>query len=69
VYDFNIVPIGAISSAANGLDTTVLWVTCDIMSLGVLAFGYLRLRKAIATSRGFSRWGVRAPAPRHRAMR
>jgi len=50
---FDIATIGVISSAAGGLDTTMLWITCAIMFLGVLAFGYLRLRKATATSRGF----------------
>ncbi len=45
--------LGALPSASNGLDTTVLWIGCALMFLGVLAFGYLRLTKATATSRGF----------------
>ncbi len=50
---FDIVTIDAIPGAEGGLDTTVLWVTCAIMLLGVLSFGYLRLNKATAKSRGF----------------
>jgi bacteriorhodopsin len=46
--------LGAIPSASGGtVDTVVLWVVCAIMFVGVLSFGYLRLRKATATSRGF----------------
>jgi len=43
----------AISSAGGGVDTTILWITCALMFLGLLSFGYLRLTKATAGSRGF----------------
>ncbi len=41
------------STASNTLDTTILWIGCALMLLGLLSFGYLRLTKATATSRGF----------------
>jgi len=41
------------STASDTLDTTILWIGCILMLLGLLSFGYLRLTKATATSRGF----------------
>jgi bacteriorhodopsin len=48
-----VIGAGVTSTAANTTDTTILWVGCALMFIGVLCFGYLRLRKATATSRGF----------------
>lgn len=41
------------TSAANATDTTVLWIGAASMFLGLLCFGFLRLNKATAESRGF----------------
>ena len=41
------------STASDTLDTTILWTGCILMLLGLLSFGYLRLTKATAASRGF----------------
>ncbi len=41
------------STASDTLDTTILWIGCILMLLGLLSFGYLRLTKATAASRGF----------------